>query len=112
MAKAKTDLSSLKQTHGALNTPMTIDELTGRTVIAPAQTIEEYHEILANMSDIEMQESAVELGIVPINNRSLLIDRLERQFITNQRRTVPSARPANMSKKDQEFQRKFFEGQV
>ena len=106
MAKGKIKLESLKQTHGALAAPLTIEELTGQNEVYAVSSLEEYHDQLLAMSEDEMREHAVDAGIVPIDNRSILIDRLETRYINASRRAPPFI--ANkISKKDQEFQRKF-----
>lgn len=111
MAKGKVNLNSLKQTHGALAAPLTIDELTGQTDVYPVNTLEEYKELLASMSDDEMQVHAVEVAhVTPVGVRSLLVDRLEAKFISGARRSPPPVSPSKISKKNQEFQRKFLEG--
>lgn len=113
MAKAKLDLSALKQTHGALAAPRSIEELTGQVDSYSVDTLDEYRSFLAALSDDEMQIHAVEVAhVTPVGVRSLLIDRLEAKFISGTRRAFPVNTPPKISKKNQEFQRKFLEGQL
>lgn len=106
MAKGKIKLESLKQTHGALAAPLSIEELTGQTEVYAVSSLEEYHDQLMTMSEDEMREHAITAGVVPIDNRSLLIDRLETRYI-NANHRLPPLVTNKISKKDQEFQRKF-----
>ena len=108
-SKDKVNLSSLSQTHGAL-APMSIEELTGQVDQYTEGSVDEYRQTLATMSDEDMREHAIEKGEVPIHTRSLLIDRLERRFITASRKPIPRAPRSKISKQDIEFQRKFLEG--
>lgn len=114
-AKEKVNLSNLKQTHGALASP-SIDELTGQVEGYATSSLEEYRQSLASMSDPEMYDHAVEVAhIVPVGIRSLLVERLERKFIESiggRGGRAPVTPPPKMRKKDQEFQQKFFEGQL
>lgn len=111
MAKAKVDLGSLKQTHGALSAPQSIEELTGQVDSYPVDTIDEYRAFLAALTDDEMQVHAVEVAhVTPVGVRSLLMDRLEAKFISGSRRNGPPPSVPKISKKNQEFQRKFLEG--
>lgn len=113
MAKGKTKVSDLHQTHGALSAPKTIDQLTGFGETYSVSDIESYRTLLASMSDEEMQEHAIEVaGITPINNRSLLLDRLESKFASAVGRVAPVSAPSRMSKEDQDFQRRFLGGQL
>ncbi len=108
MAKAK-DLGSLKQTHGALNAPISIDRLTGQIEGYSVETLAEYRELLASMTDVDLHQHAVDVaGVTPIHNRILLLERLESKFITSQSRGVAATPVKKMSKADQDFQRKFF----
>lgn len=111
MAKAK--LTDLKQTHGALAAPRTIEQLTGQDETYSVTDLDSYRQLIANMTDEEMQEHAVEVaGITPINNRSLLIDRLEAKFVSTVGRVAPIAAPSRMTKADQDFQRRFLGNQL
>jgi hypothetical protein len=110
MAKGnKVKMADLKQTHGALSAPVSIEELTGQHEVYAVSTIEEYRNLLESMTEDDMREHAIVAGVVPIDNRSILIDRLETKFVNASRRTPPSV-TQKISKKDQEFQRKFLEG--
>lgn len=109
MSRKKVNLSELKQTHGALSAPLSIDELTGQTASYSVGTLEEYRNLLASMTDEEMQEHAVEVAnIVPVKIRSLLIDRLEAKFVSTKQSRPPVVAPPTLAPADQEFQRKFF----
>ena len=110
MSRTKVNLNNLKQTHGALIAPSTIDELTGRSETYSVGSLEEYRELLTNMTDDEMQQHAVDVaGVVPVSIRSLLIDRLEDKFVvTTGRRNIPTNTPSKISRKNQDFQREFF----
>lgn len=113
MAKGKNTLNGLKQTHGALSTPLSIEELTGMAETYPVATLAQYKELLASMTDEDMRQHAIDVaGIVPIDNRSLLIERLETKFVSANRRAAPIVPPSKMSKKDQDFQRRFHGGDL
>lgn len=112
MAKGKKiNLSTLNQTHGALAAPLSIEELTGQVVGYSVSSLDEYRQLLSNMSDEEMHEHAVDVaGVVPVSVRSLLIDRLETKFISASRRSGPIPQPTKISESNQEFQRRFMGG--
>lgn len=113
MPRPKTNLSALKQTHGALAAPLSIEELTGQTERYTVSSIEDYRQLLAGMTDQEMHEHAVDIaGVVPVGVRSLLIDRLEAKFISASRRAGPVPRPTVISESNQEFQRRFMGGSL
>jgi methylmalonyl-CoA mutase N-terminal domain/subunit len=108
MSRKKVNLSELKQTHGALSAPMSIEELTGQTAGYSVASLEDYRQLLAGMTDEEMQEHAVEVAnIVPVKIRSLLVDRLESKFVSAKQSRPPATPPSSMSREAQEFQRKF-----
>lgn len=107
------NLSNLKQTHGALVAPLSIEELTGQTERYSVSSLDEYRVLLANMSDEEMHEHAVDVaGVVPVGVRSLLIDRLETKFISASQRKAPIPSPTKVSESNQEFQRRFMGGNL
>ncbi len=112
MAKAKVNLNSLKQTHGALSASLSIEELTGQTERYAVADIESYRQLLGSMSDEEMHEHAVETGVVPIGQRELLIGRLEAKFISASKRTPPVPRPVKISESNIEFQKRFMGGNL
>lgn len=111
--RSNVNLSALKQTHGALAAPLSIEELTGQTERYTVASIEEYRALLADMTDQEMHEHAVDIaGVVPVGVRSLLIDRLETKFISASRRAGPMPKPGKISESNQEFQRRFMGGSL
>lgn len=113
MAKGKVNVNNLKQTHGGLAAPKSIEQLTGQAETYSVSDLDSYRQLLATMTDEEMQEHAIEVaGITPINNRNLLLDRLESKFASTMGRVSPALPPTNMSKSDQEFQRRFLGGQL
>jgi hypothetical protein len=109
MSRKKFNLSSLKQTLGALSAPLSIDELTGQANGYSVANLEDYRQLLAGMTDEEMQEHAVEVAnIVPVKIRSLLVDRLEAKFVSTKQSRPPLVPRAEMNQEAQDFQRRFF----
>jgi hypothetical protein len=58
------------------------------------------------MTDSDLHEHAVEMGIVPTHNKVLLVDKLERQYISAQNKFLYKNTPSNISKENQETLRK------
>jgi len=77
-----TSISKMKQTDGALLALQTIDEIIGKkTVGYKHETLAEYSKYINSLELHDLHEHAIQVAkTVPINNRSLLIDRLEREF--------------------------------
>lgn len=84
MAKGKTTkkkAAKMEQAHGALSPTSSVYELISRE-ISPykEKNISEYSDALASMDIAELHDHAIKMGQVPIGNRSLLVDRLEKEY--------------------------------
>ena len=84
-AKKKRSTKSLSQTHGKeeKNTrPTTLDQIWGDTGISKYGTMDEstYAEEISSMSKSYLQAHASTVGIIPIDNREMLSQRLMREF--------------------------------
>ena len=84
-AKKKRSTKSLSQTHGKEEKgtrPTTLDQVWGDTGISKYGTMDEssYAEEISSMSKSDLQAHASTVGIIPIDNREMLSQRLMREF--------------------------------
>jgi hypothetical protein len=84
-AKKKRSTKSLSQTHGKeeKNTrSTTLDQIWGDTGLSKYGTMDEstYAEEISSMSKSDLQAHASTVGIIPIDNREMLSQRLLREF--------------------------------
>jgi len=84
-AKKKRSTKSLSQTHGKEETrtrPTTLDQVWGDTGLSKYGTVDEttYAEEISSMSKSDLQAHASTVGIIPIDNREILSQRLMREF--------------------------------
>ena len=76
-------LESLSQTHGKEEfKPTTLDQIWGDTGISKYGTLneEEYEKRLKEMNRTDVHSHASKVGIIPIDNRDMLQQRLIREF--------------------------------
>ena len=101
-AKAKTkkpSLKNIKQAHGKQENgkfePRTLDQVWGDTGLGKYNTFDAdvYRDKLDNMAKTDLQAHATKIGLVPIDNRSTLTQRLVREFRTH----VNSFKPHELS---------------
>jgi hypothetical protein len=80
----KTSVKKMSQTHGKVEKfePTTLDQIWGDTGNSLYGTMEEgtYTKRIDDMNLSDMQTHASTVGIIPIDNRVLLRDRLLREF--------------------------------
>jgi len=84
-AKKKRSTKSLSQTHGKeekRTRPTTLDQVWGDTGLSKYGTVDEttYAEEISSMSKSDLQAHASTVGIIPIDNREILSQRLMREF--------------------------------
>ena len=84
-AKKKRSTKSLSQTNGKEEKetrPTTLDQVWGDTGISKYGTMDEssYAEEISSMSKSDLQAHASTVGIIPIDNREMLSQRLMREF--------------------------------
>ena len=84
-AKKKRSTKSLSQTHGKeekKTRPTTLDQIWGDTGLSKYGTMDEaaYAEEISSMSKSDLQAHASTVGIIPIDNREMLSQRLIREF--------------------------------
>ena len=95
----KTSLKSIKQAHGKQENvkfePRTLDQVWGDTGLGKYNTfdVDVYKDKLDNMAKTDLQAHATKIGLVPIDNRSTLTQRLVREF----RKHVNSFKPHELS---------------
>jgi hypothetical protein len=102
IAKRKTSsgkkLKNMSQTHGkneeAVFEPRTLDQIWGDTGLGKYKTFDEtiYKDRLDNMAKTDLQAHATRVGLVPIDNRSTLTQRLMREF----RKHINLFKPTNI----------------
>jgi len=71
------------QTHGKIETPNSLDQIWGDTGISKYGTLdlEDYRKYLDDLNKSDLQSHASKIGLMPIDNLSLLKERLQREFI-------------------------------
>lgn len=82
----KKKLKDIQQVDGKLDnlTPVELDEILGATnKMYKSTDIEKYKELLQEMNMADIQAHAVEVGLMPIDHRPTLVDRLLREFKKN-----------------------------
>lgn len=78
----KIDLSTAKVADGQLKASSSVYEMCGMNTNPYGTTsLETYTKRLAEMNLIELQDHAYKIGALATNDRSVLIDRLERKFL-------------------------------
>lgn len=110
--KAKVNLDSIAQAHGALPASQSISQILGYDSGYAEATLEEYDAKINALTDTDLHEHAVEVGIVPTSNIVLLKDKLQRQFIAAKNKFVYKTNPDTMSQKDKNFIKTFMKGAV
>jgi hypothetical protein len=108
--KKKIDMDKMSQTHGALASPRPVTEVMGYGNPYSTAVYEDYRKQIKAMTDIDLHDHAYKVGVVPVTNRSILEDRLEKQFLTAQSKHIYQAVPTTMSAEAQERQRRFLQG--
>lgn len=75
-------LNSLKQTHGKIENPVTLDQIWGDTGTSKYGTLnhEEYEKYLRDLNKSDLQSHATKIGLVPIDDREKLVQRLSAEF--------------------------------
>jgi hypothetical protein len=81
----KNKLNKLKQTHGkeeTQNKPKTLDQIWGDDGLSKYKTndVEAYTARLKEMNKSDLQAHAVKIGLIPIDDRNMLVQRLIREF--------------------------------
>ena len=84
-AKKKRSTKSLSQTHGKeekKTRPTTLDQIWGDTGVSKYGTMDEstYAEKISSMSKSDLQAHSSTVGIIPVDNREMLSQRLMREF--------------------------------
>lgn len=77
----KKPLKEMSQTHGALDAKQdTEDLIRGRIFSYKQEDLGKYTDYLYSLDLADLHDHAIEKGQVPIGNKTLLIDRLEKEF--------------------------------
>ena len=98
----KTRLKNVKQAHGKDENvkfePSTLDQVWGDTGLGKYNTfdLDVYKEKLDHLAKTDLQAHATKIGLVPIDNRSTLTQRLVREF----KKHVNAFKPMNIKAKD------------
>lgn len=83
-AKKETNLENLSQTHGKTEEfrPTTLDQIWGDTGTWKYKTMDEseYRGMLENMPRSDLSSHASKIGLIPIDDRNMLIGRLVSEF--------------------------------
>lgn len=75
-------LNALKQTHGKVENPVTLDQVWGDTGISKYGTLDasEYEKTVRDLNKSDLQSHASKIGLIPIDDREKLIQRLVSEF--------------------------------
>lgn len=75
-------LKSLNQTHGKIENPVTLDQIWGDKGTSKYGTLDhkEYEEYLRDLNKSDLQSHASKIGLVPIDDREKLVNRLISEF--------------------------------
>jgi hypothetical protein len=80
----KVDFSSLSQTHGKTEEfrPTTLEQIWGDTGTWKYNTMDEteYRGVLENMPKSDLLAHATKIGLIPVDDRTMLINRLTSEF--------------------------------
>jgi hypothetical protein len=72
-----------KASLGGSQIPGTLDQIMGESIsIYSARTSEEYISQLAQMNQTDLQAHAYKVGLIPIEDRKVLVERLAQEFRT------------------------------
>jgi len=110
--KNKVNLEKIAQTHGALKESKSVNELLGMDSGYAEKSADEYMSKINAMTDSDLHEHAVEVGVVPMSNTVLLKDRLERQFLAAQSKFVYRTNPDTMSKENKKILENILKGAI
>jgi hypothetical protein len=106
--RKKRKLDSVKQTHAKVEKkfqPTTLDQIWGDDGTSEYGTLdyEKYKEKVFDMNMSDLQAHASRVGIVPVDNRNMLTDRLLREF---SRHASTYSKPVEASADHQEIPEK------
>jgi hypothetical protein len=77
-------LNQLNQVHGKIEKPQftTLDQIWGDTGVARYNTLEasQYESQLKEMQKTDLHAHAVEVGVIPVDDRDILVKRLMKEF--------------------------------
>jgi hypothetical protein len=84
MARKKSALDNLSQTHGKVETrKVTLDQIWGDDGKRKYGTLDtvEYDSYLKGLVKSDLQAHAIKIGLVPVDDRQTLIKRLKQEFV-------------------------------
>lgn len=76
----KVKVDQLEQTHGALAAVHKPAKVPGIHNPYQTESVAEYLATVTKLSDADLHDHAINVGIVPISHRARLLDRLEKEF--------------------------------
>lgn len=77
----KVNLEAMEQIDGALSPQQSVEDMLGDKSGYTTTDVKDYIEQINAMSDADLHDHSVKIGVTPIAFRDRLIDRLERQFL-------------------------------
>jgi len=84
----KVDIDTLQQTDGALAPRRTAQDMMINDNPYTVTDLNEYRAQLDKLSDADLHDHSVKVGVTPISHRPRLEDRLEEQFLSRINRRV------------------------
>lgn len=106
------DISKLNQTHAGMKGPRSIEEIMGYGTKYKTANFSEYQEQIRAYTNVDLHDHAYELGIVPVDPKELLYDRLEKHFLSQQTRNIFQVIPGNMSEEAVARQKRFMQNMI
>lgn len=91
------------QTHGKIETPNSLDQIWGDTGISKYGTLDlqEYKKYLNDLNKSDLQSHASKIGLIPVDNLTILKERLEREFTKHV--SAYTAKASNDSQKEEKI---------
>jgi hypothetical protein len=75
-------IEELNQTHGKVENPITLDQIWGdQGEKYGTFNLEEYEKEINDFNKSDLQAHALKVGLVPVDDRNILIARLKKEFI-------------------------------
>jgi len=101
MPKPKTKTKKI-QIDGQNDAPLTVGQLLGETGLDKYNTLDEkeYENKLNGLNKTDLQEHAIKIGLIPIDNRLILTQRLMREF---KKHVASYSRPRNEKVKPSKY---------
>lgn len=106
------NIDTMKQTHAALSGPRAVETLMGYGTKYKTADFSEYQGQIRAMTDIDLHDHAYDVGVVPVDPKDLLYDRLEKHFLSQQSKNIFQVIPSQMSEEAVARQKRFMQNML